>query len=132
MYFKKYIALAALLVVFSANAAHAGVEVWAIIDNQTSSSVSSVSSGTSGTFTVAPPGSITANTAKGAATFTPGVYESGFLQYGPCTIYWDVYVDYYFIDASAEAFGTGCTATVTDKFPIDAYSAFVLVELDIT
>ena len=132
MHFKKLIGLTALLMVLTANAAHAGITVWALVDNQTSSSDSLVGSGTLGTFGGSgPPRSIAANSQGGTIAFTPWFYENGFLQYGSCTIFWDAYVDFYYVDAHTSASGTGCTATLLMQSVYD-YNATVVIRLDIT
>ncbi len=132
MYLKKMAVLAALLIALIANAAHAGVTVWAIADNQTSSSVSLVDSETLGSFGGSGPvSSIAASSAGGGVSYTPGLYESGLIEYGSCTMYWTVYVDYYYVDAYTSASGTNCTATVVGQ-SVFGYNANVWIRLDIT
>ena len=111
--------------------AHAGVEVWAIVDNQTSSSVSLVGSGTLGAFSIAPPSLVDANSQAGVATFTQGAFERGFLHYGSCIFFWNISV-LYFLDASTRAEGAGCSAAIVTEIPTGPNSAFVLIELEIT
>lgn len=131
MSFSKLAALVALLGMLGTSAARAGVQVIAVVNNNTSSPVSLISSGTYGTFSPPPPTSIAASSTRGATTFTPLIVESGFLRYGACTISWDVYVDYYTIYTDASAAGSGCSATVLSETSMGAYRALVIVELDI-
>ena len=132
MSFRKIPALFALLTILGANAAHAGIEVLTVVDNQTSSAVSLGISSTYGTFIYGPVSSVAASTRIGAAgTWTFGSYESGYVAYGPCTMFWDVNLGYYTVYSDAEAFGSGCTATVLAEISTGPHSALVIVELTI-
>ncbi|MEO1245929.1 MAG: hypothetical protein AAFX56_09640 [Pseudomonadota bacterium] len=133
MYLRKFAALVACLVMFSANAAQAGIEVWAVVDNQTSSAVSLGGSATRGAFTYVPLSSIAASTRIGAsATWTFGFYEEGYLTYGVCSIDWDIELGYYTMYSDVYAYGNGCTARILSEIPTGPYSAIVVVELTIT
>ena len=133
MSLEKAAALVALLAFLTTNAAHAGIEVWALVNNQTSSAVSLSGSSTRGMFLTGPQSSIAANTRIGAATtWTFDYFEDGHLTYGPCSIYWDV--DYYFLTIYSSVFaqGPGCTAAVLGEIPNGYDDVIVVVELTIT
>ena len=127
---RKIASFVALVSLLSMNAAQAGVEVLALVSNNTSSPVSLVGSGTYGTFLSPPTASIAASAGGGAVAFTPSNIESGFLQYGACTFTWDVYV-FFRIDSYVSAFGSGCSANVAYELPTGPYSAFVIIEFSI-
>ncbi len=132
MCIEKTIALLALFVLSSATVAHADVDVWAVIDNQTSASVSLAGSGTSGTFTVTPPVSLAANTTGGAAAFTTATLEDGYLQYGPCIFIWNVLVNNMIIDTNTSSHGTGCAAIIVSEILFGPNQAWVVIEFTIT
>lgn len=132
MSLRKIVASLVALTVFSASAAQAGIEVWAVVDNQTSSAVSLAGSSTRGSFISGPLSSVAASTRIAAATtWTFGFYEQGHLAYGGCSIDWDIELGYYTVYSEAYAYGSGCAATVIAEIPRGPYSALVIVELTI-
>lgn len=135
MHFKRTIVISAVFFLSIVNAAHADIQVFAFVDNQTSSSVLLNGAETSGTFNTGPASSVAANTRTAAAvTFTFGLHEEGAVSYGPCDMDWDVTSRFGFYDfyTSVGTYGTGCAATVLGQYYIFPDVVWVFVELDIT